>query len=148
MATRFPAGFPAFSPGTKPTRKLSTGHKTSAFGSLLGRGLRPVRANFPRGIAPGLKTSGRAPPSRLPEDPDDAAAAAAAACRSPPPTSPLQLLLHHRLLSAATSTSVSGESTSVLFSLASARVSPLSHTFSVDPAEEDCGHERICEQMI
>ena len=131
LAARFPAGFQAFSPGTKSTQKLSTARNTSTFGSLLGRGLRPVGANFPRGIAPDLQTPGSAPRLRLPVP------HLVRAGEAPPPP-PADLPLRRRICSfssaidsgsTTTSTSASGESTSIPFSLASARVCPLAHLF-------------------
>ena len=127
----FPVGIPAISPRLQPTRKLSTGQQTGAFGSLLGRGLRPVGANFPRGIAPDLQTPGSAPRLRLPVP------HLVRAGEAPPPP-PADLPLRRRICSfssaidsgyTTTSTSASGESTSIPFSLASARVCPLAHLF-------------------
>ena len=61
LETRFPAGLPAHSPRRQAMRKISTGHSTDVFGSLLGEVLRPGFLDFPRGNKPDLQTPGSVP---------------------------------------------------------------------------------------
>jgi hypothetical protein len=62
LAAQNPAGFLAFSPGRKPTRRLSSDYSCVSFGSPIScRDL----SHFPVGNNPGLRRPGDSPPPRL-----------------------------------------------------------------------------------
>lgn len=62
LTAQNPAGFPAFSPGKKPTRRLSTDYSCVSFGS-------PIScrdsSHFPVGNNLGLRRPGNSPPPSL-----------------------------------------------------------------------------------
>ncbi|KAJ1259690.1 hypothetical protein BS78_10G175000 [Paspalum vaginatum] len=68
LAAQNPAGFPAFSLGRKPTRRLSVGCPSTSFGSPLSGGDSSMGAHFPLRNYPGLGRPGNSPirpPQRL-----------------------------------------------------------------------------------
>jgi len=94
LEAHFPAGIPVVFPGWQPTRNSSTRSPAWDFGSLLHGVFRPGWARYPRGITPGLRTSGRSPRQAVPRlarstprGRSGSAAGGAAGAWSPPPTS-------------------------------------------------------------
>nr|TKW00002.1 hypothetical protein SEVIR_8G080700v2 [Setaria viridis] len=65
LAVQFPAGFPAFFPRRKVVPIVFAGLPTDDFGSSLGQGLQPKRAQFPLGNVPDLRRSCSSPHPHL-----------------------------------------------------------------------------------